>query len=91
LIRFRPTFKFFKDGKEVDSVRGADAASLEAKVKQHYVAPAAAESSGTGGMANSVNGYPDITSNIDIKNVNPPSTSLMIVGMFKSAGFASSS
>jgi len=64
-----PTFKFFKDGKEVDSVRGADAASLEAKVKQHYVAPAAAESSGTGGMASSVNGYPDITSNIDIKNL----------------------
>jgi hypothetical protein len=50
-------------------VRGADVATLEAKIKQHYVVPEEAQSSG--GYANAVSGYPDITANIDVKNVNP--------------------
>ena len=40
------------------------------------------ESSGT---ATSVNGYPDITSNIDVKNVSPNKTWLIKGGMFESA------
>ena len=63
----RPTFKLFKDGQEVDSVRGADAATLEAKIRQHYVVP---ENSEISGSASSVSGYPDITSNVDVKNVD---------------------
>ena len=71
----RPTFKLFKDGKEVDSVRGADPRTLEAKIKQHYVVPQSADGSssesGNGQMAATVNGYPDITSNVDVNNVPP--------------------
>jgi hypothetical protein len=63
----RPTFKLYKDGKEVDFVRGADAATLEAKIKTHYVVP---ENTQASGSTVSVNGYPDITSNIDVKNVH---------------------
>ena len=48
-------------------MRGADAATLEAKIKQHYVVPEEPQSSG--GYANAVSGYPDITANIDVKNV----------------------
>jgi hypothetical protein len=66
LLTSRPTFKLFKDGREVDSVRGADAVTLEAKIAQHYVVP---EGSGNSGPVNSLNGYPDITSNVDVKNV----------------------
>ena len=50
-------------------MRGADAAALEAKIKEHYVVPE--ESQGSSGYANSIQGYPDITANIDVKNVNP--------------------
>lgn len=70
----RPTFKLFKDGREIDSVRGADAATLEAKIKQHYVVPE--ESQNSSGYADSINGYPDITANIDVKNVHPGLTQL---------------
>lgn len=49
-------------------MRGADAATLEAKIKQHYVVPETAQSSG---IAASISGYPDITSNVDVKNVFP--------------------
>ena len=56
----------------MDSVRGADATTLEAKIKQHYVVPEAQQGNGP---TNSVNGYPDITSNIDVKNVHWWSTS----------------
>src|SRR5271154_1991023 len=64
----RPTFKLFKDGREVDSLQGANAAALEAKIKQHYVAGDATAASS--GSSSSASGYPDITSNIDIKNVS---------------------
>jgi len=62
-----PTFKLFKDGREVDTLQGANAGALEAKIKQHYVAVDATAS--PGGSSSSAGGYPDITSNIDIKNV----------------------
>jgi hypothetical protein len=47
-------------------VRGADATALEAKIKQHYVVSETAQSNG---IAISISGYPDITSNVDVKNV----------------------
>ena len=47
-------------------MRGADATTLEAKIKQHYVVSETAQSNGS---AASVSGYPDITSNVDVKNV----------------------
>jgi len=47
-------------------MRGADAATLEAKIKQHYIVPATTDSDGS---SLTVNGYPDITSNVDVKNV----------------------
>jgi len=57
----------------VDSVRGADTRGLEEKIKHHYIVP---QSTGgvqsetfNGQLAAAVNGYPDITSNIDVKNV----------------------
>jgi hypothetical protein len=68
-------------------VRGADANALEAKIKQHYVVP---EGTGDSALASSVNGYPDITSNIDVKNVELPGMSLISLGgMFKPEEFAS--
>jgi len=69
----RPTFKLFKDGEEVDSLRGADPRALEEKIRQHYVVP---EASGQGNTSeanhsvSSVSGYPDISSNIDTTNVH---------------------
>lgn len=71
LIARRPTFKLFKDGKEVDSMRGADPRVLEAKIREHYVVPEATEEGSTSvgsASVSSVGGYPDITSNIDPKN-----------------------
>ena len=52
-------------------MRGADVAGLEAKIKQHYVVPQIPEASGSGSneSVGSVNGYPDITRNIDVGNV----------------------
>ena len=71
---FRPTFKLFKDGREVDSVRGADPKTLEAKINQHYVVPQSTGGSeseaSSSQLAAAVNGYPDITSNVDVKNVD---------------------
>ena len=46
---------------------GADAAALEAKIKVHYIVPESSDS--PSGTPPSVNGYPDITLNIDPKNV----------------------
>ena len=84
----RPTFKLFKDGREVDSLQGANAGVLEAKIKQHYVAVDATAASS--GSSSSASGYPDITSNIDIKNVNlTKETKLTLGGMLESTGYAS--
>jgi len=68
---FRPTFKFFKLGKEVDTLKGADLSGLEAKIKQHIEVGESSEStsSSVSGLKDSVNGYPDITDNIDVTNV----------------------
>jgi hypothetical protein len=63
----------FKNGREVDSVVGADGAKLEAKIQKHYVVPENSQGNG-GGPSNSVSGYPDITSNVDAKNVLTTST-----------------
>jgi hypothetical protein len=52
----------------VETVVGADAAKLEEKIKQHYVVPE--NSGGESGATSSVKGYPDITSNVDAKNVH---------------------
>ena len=56
-------------------MRGADPVALEAKIRQHYVVPEAAEEGSASGPAgssfvSSVSGYPDITSNIDPKNAS---------------------
>lgn len=83
----RPTFKLFKDGREVDTLQGANAGALEAKIKQHYVAVDATAS--PGGSSSSAGGYPDITSNIDIKNVSLPSVNLTLGRMLESTGYAS--
>jgi thiol-disulfide isomerase/thioredoxin len=85
-VNSRPTFKLFKDGREVDSVQGANAGMLEAKIKQHYVA---VDTSASSGSTSSASGYPDITSNIDIKNVNLTRNHLTIGGMLESTRYAS--
>lgn len=68
MLTFRPTFKLFKNGKEVDSLKGADLSGLEAKIKQHIEV---AESSESSRSTTSVSGYPEITDNIDVTNVFP--------------------
>jgi len=54
-------------------VLGANPADLEAKIKQHYVAPQSSGGTESGAStsqsAATVSGYPDITSNVDVKNV----------------------
>lgn len=83
----RPTFKFFKNGREVDSLQGASVGALEAKIELHYVVVHATAASR--GSSSSASGYPDITSNIDIKNVNLPDSKLTLDGMLESTGYAS--
>jgi len=56
----------------VDFVRGADPRALEDKIKQHYVSAEGSGSSATASSSATVKGYPDITSNVDDKNVGPP-------------------
>ena len=54
-------------------MRGADPQTLEAKIKQHYVVPQSTggtESEASSGQPTAtVSGYPDVTSNVDVKNV----------------------
>jgi hypothetical protein len=54
-------------------VRGADPRNLEEKIKQHYTVPQSTEGTQSeafsGQIAAAINGYPDITSNVDVKNV----------------------
>ena len=83
----RPTFKLFKDGREVDSLQGANVGALETKIEQHYVVVHARAA--TKGSSSSASGYPDITSNIDIKNVNLPRYQTHIDGMPESTEYAS--
>ena len=61
--------------------------ALEAKIEQHYVVVHATAASK--GSSSSASGYPDITSNIDVKNVHLPRYQTHIDGMSESTGYAS--
>ena len=53
----------------MDSIRGADPKGLEEKIKRHYVVPESPGGSATTSNSVAVNGYPDISSNVDLANV----------------------
>jgi len=57
-----PTFIFYRNQKKLDSVRGANAAELEEKIRKHYGSPESMDpnSSGVGGIS-------DVFSYIDMK------------------------
>jgi len=59
-------------GKEVDTLKGADLSGLEAKIKQHIEVKDGEGSFLASGSKETVNGYPDITENIDVANVPHP-------------------